>query len=241
MIRHSAVRIGIIAALIPLTWWGSRLVNASLEAPGVDMPDWTFAQMPMQIGDWRGEDDPNVDEKINNATEAKRDTIVNRIYQDGLGHTVHVHTAMFDNPKGGVYHSPLNCCRSQGWEKRSETRQEIEIDEDEKGSIPVSVTQWERKGEKMAVVYWYQLGPHVLFGRWDLGLKVRWSLAGKPAWPALIKVMFSSSTSALDSKSEEDVQSALLGLVQGVARWENQPSHRYAKGMLGTAAGEGGE
>ena len=58
-------------------------------------------------------------------------------------------------------------------------------------TIPVSISTWEyeKKNKKVMVVYWYQIGEHFLFGRWDLGIKIRWSLAGKPKWPALIKVM----------------------------------------------------
>ena len=56
----------------------------------------------------------------------------------------------------------------------------------------------------MLVVYWYQLGEHVLFGRWDLGLKVRWALAGKPKWPALIKVMLQIPASEPEDRKSRD-------------------------------------
>ena len=82
------------------------------------------------------------------------------------------------------------------------------------------------------VVYWYQLGEHVLFGRWDLGIKVRWSLAGKPTWPALIKVMLQ-----IPVLEAEDAKTAILSFAEQVAKWENQAQHRNGKGMLGTQDG----
>ena len=226
MTGNTAVRVYIVLALLPLTWWAARLMNAAIEPPGVDMPEWSFAEMPRLLGNWQGED-REPDPRIDIATEAKLDTIVNRTYRDNAGHFINMHAAMFDNPKGGVYHSPLNCLRSQGWEKLSETRSNLQINDEL--TLPVDVTYWDRKGEKLMVVYWYQLGEHVLFGRWDLGLKVRWSLAGKPAWPALIKVMFTMPVS-----EPEEAKAAILSFAECVAKWENQPRHRNGKGMLGT-------
>jgi EpsI family protein len=227
MTGKTAVRVYIVVALIPLTWWGARLMNAALIAPEADMPDWSFAEMPRQFGNWQGED-REPDPRIDVATGAKLDTIVNRIYRDSAGHVINMHAAMFADPKGGVYHSPLNCLRSQGWEKLSETRTDLQIAEGL--TLPVDVTYWDRNGEKLMVAYWYQLGEHVLFGRWDLGIKVRWSLAGKPTWPALIKVMF---TIPVPSQPEE-AKTTVLNFAEQVAKWENQPSHRNGKGMLGT-------
>jgi len=227
MTGRTSVRVYIVAALFPLTWWGAHLVNASLEAPPADMPDWSFSEMPRQLGDWQGEDS-EMDPQIAMATGAR--VIVDRSYRDHVGHVINMHTAMFDDPKEGVIHSPLNCYRAQGWEKRSETRSELQIDDEL--TLPVSVTLWERKGERRMVVYWYQLGKHVLFGRWDLGIKVRWSLAGKPKWPALIKVMME-----IPVPEPEEAKTAILNLAEYVAKWENQPRHRNGKGMLGVQDG----
>ena len=70
----------------------------------------------------------------------------------------------------------------------------------------------------------------MLFGRWDLGLKVRWSLRGQPKWPALIKVMLQIS-----APEPEDAKTAILGFAEQVAKWENQPAHRQVPASSGTA------
>ena len=85
------------------------------------MPDWTFHEMPMQLGDWRGKE-AKMDPKLAVRTGAKLDTIIDRTYRDDLGHVVVMHAAMFDNPAAGVIHSPLVCYRAAGWKKLSEKR-----------------------------------------------------------------------------------------------------------------------
>jgi EpsI family protein len=194
-----------------------------LDVPEVDMPDWTFRELPMRIGDWHGEE-ANMDPKTILATGAQ--TVVNRAYRDEAGHLVSIHTAMFNNPADGVIHSPMVCYRAAGWEKLGESKSSLQVSD--KLAIPISISTWELQGKKVIVVYWYQLGNHVLFGRWDLGLKVRWSLAGKPKWPALIKVMLQ-----IPVDEGKEPKSAILSLAKEVAKWENKDAHRNAKGMLG--------
>jgi len=233
MINGTAVRVCIVAALIPMTYWGANLVQAALEPPGCDMPDWTFHELPTQIGKWHGED-TTLDPKIALATGAS--VIVDRAYRDDSGHVVSMHTAMFDNPADGVIHSPLVCYMSGGWARLSESRSNLQISD--KLTVPVSISRWENEKEsrKVMVVYWYQLGEHFLFGRWDLGIKVRWSLAGKPKWPALIKVMLE-----IPIVEGENPTSTVLSFAEEVARWENKDKHRYAKGMLGAQKGDTGD
>ena len=227
MINRTAVRVYIVAALIPITFGGAYLVQAALEPPGSDLPNWTFRELPLQIGKWHGES-VKLDPQIALATGAQ--VIVDRAYRDDSGHVVSIHTAMFDDPANGVIHSPLICYLSAGWEKLGESRSSLKVSD--KLTIPVNVSKWGREGEKVLVVYWYQLGEHVLFGRWDLGIKVRWSLAGKPKWPALIKVMLQ-----IPATEGEDPKSTVLSLAEQVAKWENQPKHRNGIGMLGTQTG----
>lgn len=224
MIRSPVVRILIVAALIPLTYGGARLVKVAIEPPAVDMPDWTFNEMPKQLGDWSGKDG-TIDPKTAVATDAK--IIVNRDYVDGVGHQISVHTAVFDKPAEGVFHSPLNCYRTNGFERLDLSYSNLQINDNL--TIPVCVSLWKQDHAQYMVVYWYQLGKHVLFGRFDLGAKVRLSFAGEPAWPALIKVMLQ-----IQVQDPEDAKAAILGLAEHIAKWENQPSHRNAKGMLGT-------
>jgi EpsI family protein len=238
MINGTAVRVAIVAVLLPLTFLGANWLRASLEPPGTDMPDWTFHDMPKQLGNWHGEE-TKMDPRIAVLTGAKLDTIIQRTYRDDSGHAVAVHAAMFDNPATGVMHTPLICYFAAGWTKLSEQRGYLQLPIgltklSEKLTIPISITTWESEKEnrKVIVVYWYQLGEHFLFGRWDLGVKIRWSLAGKPTWPTLIKVMME-----MPIIEGEDAKPTVLGFAEQVAGWANKSPHRNGKGMLGVQTG----
>lgn len=218
MIGHTAIRLYVLSAVVLATWGVSKWEKQALKPPDVRLPSWTFNEMPLQFGDWQGED-TELDPKITAAVGAAPGRIADSLYRDRLGHTVTMHTAMFDDPVEGVYHTPLNCYRANGWQKLNDSREELRLFDDL--TIPVRLTTWRREGSRVIVLYWYQLGEHVLFGRWDLGINVRWSLAGKPKWPALVKVMLQ-----IDAADAEDAKATILSFAEQVARWENEPQRR---------------
>jgi EpsI family protein len=226
MINSTAIRLLVVAAFIPATYFVALAVKAKLKPPGVQMPDWTFNDLPLQLGEWRGQP-TQMDAKITAATEAASGTTVSRVYQDAAGHVVLLYGAMFNDPAGGVYHTPINCYRANGWQDTNDVREPLEVSDDL--TIPVDVSTWENpNGERLLVVYWYQLGEHVLFDRWDLGLKLRWSLRGRPKWPSLIKVMLQ-----IAAPDPDEAKPVILDFARQVAAWENQPEHR--RQMLGGA------
>jgi EpsI family protein len=213
--NNIAIRLYAVVALVMVSYGGARVAQSLAEPPEVELPDWSLADLPMQLGRWQGEI-THLDPEITRAVGAK--VIVDHVYRGELGDQVAVHTAMFENPAEGVYHSPLNCYRSAGWTKLSETREDIPISDGQ--TIAVSLTTWEKEGEKILVVYWYQLGKHVLYGRFDLGA-FRWAMRGAAKWPVLFKTML--QTSGFDSKNSK---AAILDMAQQIGTWLNQPEHR---------------
>jgi EpsI family protein len=213
--NSTAKRLYLVAIMVVAAYGIGRLVQAEVEPPEAVMPNWTFREMPYQIDNWHGED-TKIDPDIAVATGA--DVIVDRAYRDEQGHSVSLHTAVFKDPADGVHHAPENCYRGAGWTKESAERKEVQVLGGEK--IPVVVTTWSKEGESVMVLYWYQLGDHVLFDRWQLG-ELRWSLRRQTKWPALIKVMLQIS-----ANSRDDALPILLGFAELVAKWENQPKHR---------------
>ena len=167
--NNAAVRLLIVVAIVFLMYAGGEygMAGLGLEPKGVDMPDWTFAAMPMEFGAWHGEPTEDMDPSIVKASEAKPETVVNRVYRDDRGHMISMHTAMFESYRGGAYPHAMACYKASGWENIDESREDLQVADDV--TIPVSVSTWQRKGDKIVVVYWYQLGEHVLFDRWDLG------------------------------------------------------------------------
>ncbi len=215
---NTALRLYILSAVIVAIYGVSKWEKHALQPPPVQLPKWTFDELPLQFGDWQGEP-AKLDPEITKAVGAAPGRIVERMYRDGMGHQISMHTAMFSDPVEGVYHSPLNCYRSRGWELINKSREELRLSDNL--TIPVLLTTWQQEGQRKLVVFWYQLGDHVLFDRMDLGLKVRWSLAGKPRWPALVKVMLQ-----IDGSELGDAKATILSFAEQVARWENQPQRR---------------
>jgi EpsI family protein len=213
--NSTAIRLYAAAVIVVATWGISHWVQAATAPPEVEMPNWTLRELPLQLGNWHGEN-ATLDPKIAAATGA--DVIVNRFYHDDANHTISLHTATFKDPAEGVYHSPLNCYRANGWTQVQDSHEDVEVADDL--TIPVHLTTWQREGDRVLVVYWYQLGTHVLYSRLDLG-GIRWSLRGQSKWPALVKVMLQ-----IPVGDQEDEKAALLGFTERMAKWLNQPEHR---------------
>jgi EpsI family protein len=210
-----AVRVYAVVGIVLVAYGISYGLKVATEPPEVEEPDWTVRELPLQLGNWHGEDF-EMDPKLAVATGAK--TIVNRMYRDGSGRAVSLHTAMFLNPAEGIYHNPLNCYAANGWQKIGEKLEDVQVSEDL--TIPVRLTTWEKENEKILVVYWFQLGRHVLYERFDLGT-IRWSMRGKETWPVLLKAMVQINTA-----DGADTKAAILGFARQYAEWLNRPEHR---------------
>jgi EpsI family protein len=210
-----AKRLYVVVAIVLVTYGISRAAKWQTESPPVETPNWSLRDLPLQLGNWRGEAAP-MDPQVAVATGA--DVVVNRIYRDDLGHMVSIHTAMFNDAATGVYHRPVNCYRGAGWKEINEVRENVEVTDDL--TIAVSLTTWERENEKILVAYWYQLGKHLLYSRLDLGALRFTAMAGQPTWPVLIKVMVQAPLNDPD-----DSKTVALAFTQQLAKWLNQPEH----------------
>jgi len=217
---RTAIRLLVVVGIILLTYGVSKLVQIQTEPPEVELPSWTFRDMPMQLEKWHGED-TKLDPEIAAATGAE--VIVDRLYRSDVGAVVSMHTAMFKDPGEGVSHAPTNCYRTNGWNLAKDTREEIKIADDR--TITVACTRWEKSSETVYVVYWYQLGDNVIYDRVGLG-NLRWKMPGKEKWPVNIKVMLQVS---LDDPEES--KAAILDLAQKIATWLNQPEHQKYLGQ----------
>lgn len=216
MLGGTATRIYLAAAVILLTFSGSRLVENMLEPPAVALPSWSFNELPRQLGDWHGED-TQLDPKITATLGAE--VVVDRLYRDDLGRVISLHTSMFtDRIIDGIYHTPIACYYANGWELVENVPETLKVSD--QLTIPVRLLTYKREGERIVVVYWYQLGEHFLFNRWDLGIKVRWSLFGRPRWPPLIKVMLQ-----LQAPELVEAKVAILKFAELIAKWQYQPQH----------------
>ena len=148
----------------------------TLEPPEVEMPDWTFRDIAPAVRQLaRRRREAGSEDRRGHRAERRSSTASIGTTRDTPSR---MHTAMFDEPGRRRLPQPADLLPVAADGRSSqESRENLRVSDDL--TIPVSLTTWEREGEKVMVVYWYQFGEHVLFGRWDLGAKVRWSLRGQ--------------------------------------------------------------
>jgi EpsI family protein len=218
---NTTIRLLIVAMLVGLLAASTYVFPAWLSPKRIELPDWSVSAVPDQLetesGLWRGaevEVAPDVMEWL----LRDADDTVDWEYADEKNNVVSLHMAFFSKLDDGIRHSPFNCYRGQGW--RELDRRRLMLAVSDKASIPVSLSTWEREGEKVMVMYWYQLDEYILFNRWELGV-ARWKLRNKETWPAMVKVLLQTSAADPD-KGREQIQT----VARKAYEWLNQPAHR---------------
>lgn len=215
---NTTTRLFVTAIFVVLIYFANRLVESGLKLPDVALPDRDFSTMPMNFGSWHGEE-TELDPKIFRAIGAA--VAVNRLYRDGEGHAVSSHVAVFANPDEAIYHSPINCYRANGWRLIEDTREPLPVADG--SDIQVRFTVWERARQRAVVVYWFQLGEHVFFNRFEMGW-VRWAMRNQQTWPATIKVMLQVPAGANLNETKELV----AGLGASIFNWVSDSNHSAA-------------
>jgi EpsI family protein len=213
----TSIRILVVAFIVPAVAFIAWLMNAAMKPPEVQMPGWSFRELPRQLGEWQGENS-EMDPEIFKATGAK--IIEDRIYQDVSNHSIRMHTAFFEDPAAGVYHNPMNCYRANGWARKNLSLEPLKLSNDK--TLEVNFSTWTLGNDRVYVVYWYQLGEHVLYGRDDLGFNIRWAMRGQNVWPALIKVMLQIPVPAETDESK----TLVLDFAKRIASWMNEQEKR---------------
>ena len=185
--KNTAARIFAGAAIVVLIYCANRMVEAQLTVPKIQPVQFDVDSIPLTFQQWQGQE-TELDPKIFAATGA--DSITNRVYRNRSGEVVSAHVAIYSDPDAGVYHSPINCYRGAGW--RVTERSTESISRADGSSIPVSLTTWERNGERIVVLYWFEIGEYVIFDRYEMG-SVRWKMRNLDSWPQMVKVLLQTS------------------------------------------------
>lgn len=216
-VRSTTIRLLGAAVLLVAVFGGMYVVRGGLAPPEVDMPPQDFGEMPFVLDEWSGKTQ-ELDSRI--AVQIGADTVVNRVYHHPSQGDVWVHVAVFSNPVVGISHTPLYCYQGAGWNMLSEKR--VLLDDGVDSQLSASVSTWTQEGKMIRVLYWFELGDHLLYNRYDLGM-VRWAMRGRPRWPALIKVLIQTYA----TQNESDDLARLQSLVRPMTMWmevANSPS-----------------
>ncbi len=189
--RITVVRLAMVAGLVVLFEIGSHLVPNLFRPKEVAMPPPPGLEaIARRFGTWSGTDEALGEEQF---TRSEAQQAVARKYRDLTGHQISLLAAVYANPAHGLYHSPTNCYRSNGWTLLDQQR--VALVTKTRPAISVSLATWEQKGERVLVLYWYEFGDHILFERGDL-FPVQLSMVGRKRWPPTYKVLMETPASS---------------------------------------------
>jgi len=167
--------------------------------------------VPTESAPWVGRD-AELDKRT--FDEAEVDVAVSRIYsREGRG--LKFLLAEYKSPRLGLYHNPRNCYNSQGFTQIGPVRMET-VKAPDRPDTEISVTTWERKGERVIVAYWYEIGDYTMFERQDL-LSTQWKMRGRTKWPAMFKVLLEMP--AGDAEQNLQTMKDLMSMAQAARQW----------------------
>ncbi len=227
--KNLTTRLSVAITLVVLVYAGAYAMQGMMGATLV-LSTRDYTTMPTEFGQWHGKEvelDPKVFARIG------ADVVVDREYRNDEGRTISVHTAIFSDPDEGVYHSPMNCYRANGYEKVAEEYWPIQVEG--RPEIQIKMVRWKKKDSHVLMAYWYRLGEHTVFSRAGLGW-LRLKTGGGSAWPAMTKVLLQTSA----KKDLVDAEDALQEMAAHMHGWleepEDQPQPDVASEQLSAAS-----
>ena len=113
-----------------------------------------LADVPFDIGRWRGRDAPQLSDDI--LAVLGVDEYVNRIYSGDDGRAVSLYVGYYQSQReGDTIHSPMNCLPGAGWQPVSHEYVGIPISG---RSDPIVVNRYviQKGADRQVVLYWYQ-------------------------------------------------------------------------------------
>jgi hypothetical protein len=158
-------------------------------------------------GDWVGKDQKLDKQEFN---YAQLDSDISRVYTNGANRSMSVLIGIYNSPAIGLYHNPFNCYDTHGFVLRNQIRKPLQAAN--RPDTDVSVTTWDKGGEKYVVAFWYEVGDYTMFERQDL-LATQWAMRGKSKWPVMFKVLIQATGDPDQAKVD------VLEMAKSVREW----------------------
>lgn len=199
----TTVRLLLAAALLVVTQTGVAMIHRAYVPAEVAIPSQPLSSLPMQLGDWTGEN-IELDERLFNAIGAH--SVVNRVYRNPAGQQVSVHLALIADPTDNPAHYPEVCYPGSGWGVVERETSKIEVP----GAAPVSARRmvYEQDRQQVQILFWYQLGERSFVDR-DSYRDARQAYFGRKRWPPAIKVLLQVPSANRNEAQLEDVASQI--------------------------------
>lgn len=215
MLRTPAARIAVATACLLVIYavaWATGRGRADLP---VEMPRWKIDAIPLELGAWHGEAaklDPRLFLAIGSV--ASRDIV----YRNLAGQVVSLHCSVFGKEFSGLPHPPQLCYEGSGYRLASDRPVRVRSERDH--SISARLLIWEREGQHVALLYWYQMGDRALTESSETAA-ARFAERKSGHRPALCKFMLQTP---LDSP--ESAERRLTDLAGQVTDWLHQASRK---------------
>lgn len=136
-------------------------LDARLEAQEAKLKR-PLTDLPMQIGDWLGTDDPADPQMI---ADIKIDEYLQRLYIHSSGQQVIVWMS-YSTRSADQYHYPTVCMQGVGWTEEEHERTYIEGIDGDLQQPSMYRMQFHRDGEIQSIHYWYYLLGEAPLDRW---------------------------------------------------------------------------
>jgi EpsI family protein len=143
MIGRAVVFIAVLVAMRVYT------ARADVDQPA---PRIALAELPRQIGEWRGRDDTPL--SADTITAAGVDDYVNRVYAAAPRRAVSLYVGYYASQRqGDTIHSPQNCLPGAGWQPIAMTRRLFPTAH---ARVEANEVLIQKGMDRAVVLYWYQ-------------------------------------------------------------------------------------
>jgi EpsI family protein len=165
---------------------GLRTVDSATAPLPAKLPQHSLEAIPAELGAWKARDLP-LDPAIFKHSGAA--AMLNRAYSNAIGDEIVANVGIWLGDFAGTPHSPELCYPGAGWEIVS--RKHVSVP-NEKTDSPAHLITFDKSGQRLYVLYWYQYGDRVIFDA--SGIRAfRQSLRGtNKSMPPIVKVMLQS-------------------------------------------------
>lgn len=187
---------------------GVMWVNAGYRADTVSLPETKLTSFPFVVSGWEGED-TEFDTKV--FLVLKAEVTVSRSYRMNSEDAISYHNAAWTDQDHLCPHPPELCYTTVGWGIKKEKTVELKLST----APPVNarLLTLENEGQRINVLYWYQMGKHVFWNRNGAKIAKR-DFWGKKTVPATLKFMLQNRASQGDSDEE-----SLVAFAEEVYAW----------------------
>jgi hypothetical protein len=177
----------ITLAIVAVTQLPGFALHTSFVASKVRPVRHELSELPLAFGQWTGTT-TELDPRIFAAVGA--DEQINRLYKNPAGAIITMHCATWTSLNPGMPHGPDLCYQSAGWKLAPSYTRVLP----ERPNVSVGVQKFERAGQQVVVVYWYQMDDRAFVDRegWRQMRRAQW---GRLEWPPLTKILLQSSDS----------------------------------------------